>query len=429
MIKNVRSAINQFKMIEKGDKIAVALSGGADSMALLDVLLNLKEEFGFDICAAHFNHKIRKGEAERDEEFVKKYCFEKSVELFCGSADVLAYAKEKGIGTELAARKKRYDFFSKLNCDKIATAHTSSDNAETIIFNLSRGASVKGLRGIPPVRDKYIRPLIFSSGSDTRNYCLKNNIPFVSDSTNSDDKYTRNYIRHNIIPLLKEINPSFENAVLRAGLSLREDEEFISDCCEGEFEKRFKKSNLDLIGFENLPISLKKRLIYKYMVISGVEEPESIHISEVLKICSGGGKCMVKDAAVFYTQKGFLKFRKEKNTEFYAEFEEVSPEFLKKNKKINNLLLNSAIDCDKIIGNPMIRTRAPGDEIKLAGRKVTKSLKKIYNEFAVPQEDRESLPVVCDESGVIYISGIGVAERCAVSEKTEKAIVLKVQKL
>lgn len=429
MIEKVRSAIKNFNMIKSGEKIAVALSGGADSMALLDILLKLKDEFGFELCAAHFNHKIRKGEADSDEEFVREYCKNNSVELFCKSKDVLAFAEENGLGTELAARKLRYDFFSELPCDKIATAHTSSDNAETIIFNLARGSSAKGLRGIPPVRDKYIRPVIFCSGEETRNYCELKHIPFVFDSTNAEDKYTRNFIRHNIIPLLKKINPSFEDAALRAGMSLREDEEFISECCEIEFNKRFKNNNLDISDFENLPDSIKKRLIFKFLEVSGVKEPENKHINDALSICSDGGKCMVKGSAVFYTQKGLLKAETQEKTKFRACFEEISEEFLKKNKKINNLFLNNALDCDKIIGNPRIRTRMPGDKIKLSGRGVTKSLKKIYNEFAVPAEDRENLPVVCDDEGVILICGIGVAQRCAVTDQTKKAIVLKAERL
>lgn len=208
MTELVKKTIKKYSMINKGERIIVALSGGKDSMALLDILKKLENELEISVSCAHFNHCIRGEESDRDEAFVRKYCEKNNIELFCRRGDVLKFAKEKHLGTELAARELRYEFLSSLGCDKIATAHTAGDNAETMLFNLARGTSLKGMCGIPPVRDKFIRPIICLKSTETEEYCKRNSIPFVTDSTNSSDEYTRNFIRHNIIPELKK-NQSF----------------------------------------------------------------------------------------------------------------------------------------------------------------------------------------------------------------------------
>ena len=201
MKSQVLKAIERFSLLDNRN-ITVALSGGADSMALLSVLLEIKGEFSLNITAAHFNHRIRGAEADRDEAFVKEYCEKKGVELFLGSGDVPSYAKEQGLSLELAARELRYEFLKSVSKGNVATAHTASDNAETVIFNLTRGSGAEGLCGIPPKRDIFIRPLILATREQIEEYCKENDIPFVNDSTNFCDDYTRNKIRHNVIPVL-----------------------------------------------------------------------------------------------------------------------------------------------------------------------------------------------------------------------------------
>ena len=212
----VLEAVKRFALLENNVKtVTVALSGGADSMACLSVLLSLKEELGITVKAAHLNHMIRGEEALRDQEFVKKQCELLGVPLFCERADIPAIAKERGVSTELAAREVRYSFLERVNEGVIATAHTSSDNFETVLFNLARGSAIDGLCGIPPKRRIFIRPIILCTREDVEEYCKKENIPFVTDSTNLCDEYTRNKIRHNIVPIFKNLNPSVEKSVLR----------------------------------------------------------------------------------------------------------------------------------------------------------------------------------------------------------------------
>ena len=238
MLKKVNEALTRFNLLNDAKHVTVALSGGADSMALLAVLLELKDELGINkISAAHFNHQIRGSEAMRDQEFVTEFCKRNGVELFLGAADVPTFAKEQGMSLELAARKLRYEFFDGIDTDIIATAHTASDNIETVIFNITRGTALSGLGGIPTKRDRYIRPLILCTRDMIEDYCEQKGIAFVTDSTNLCDDYTRNKIRHNVISVLKEVNSSAENAVSRMTASVREDENFINGVVKVEYDK------------------------------------------------------------------------------------------------------------------------------------------------------------------------------------------------
>ena len=230
MLKKINEAVARFGLLQNAKDVTVALSGGADSMALLYALVELKDELGLQsITAAHFNHGIRGKEALRDQHFVEQQCKKLGIKLFLGSADVPAFAKENNLSLELAARQLRYQFFETLDTGLIATAHTASDNIETVLFNLTRGTALSGICGIPPKRDKYIRPLILCTRADIESYCAQKGIDFVTDSTNLSDDYTRNNIRHNVVPVLKQINQSAENAVSRMTAALREDEDFINN--------------------------------------------------------------------------------------------------------------------------------------------------------------------------------------------------------
>ena len=224
----ILKAIEQFSLIRKGDRVTVALSGGADSMSLLYALNSLKNELGISLFAAHLNHMIRGDEALRDEQFVKAECEKLGVKLFCERANIPEIAQKNGESLELCARKVRYTFLERVsNGGLVATAHTASDNLETMLFNLARGTAIDGLCGIPPKRDIYIRPLIFVTRDDVEKYCKQESVPFVTDSTNLSDDYTRNKIRHKIIPVLKEINQNAETSAVNTALNLREDASFI----------------------------------------------------------------------------------------------------------------------------------------------------------------------------------------------------------
>lgn len=433
MLKKVTEAITRFGMLQNVKHITVALSGGADSMALLYALLALKNELNIEkISAAHLNHQIRDEEAIRDQHFVTQKCQELGIELIAGSVDVPEYARRKNLSLELAARKLRYKFFESIDADIIATAHTASDNIETVIFNLTRGTALSGLCGIPPKRDRYIRPLILCTRSDVESYCAQNDIEFVTDSTNLSDEYTRNKIRHSVVPVLKSFNESAENAVSRMTASLREDEDFINNMVQKEFDKLYADGKLSIGEVASLHPAIAKRIIVKYCSIIGVDV-DNFHINAIYDICLSGGKTSLPQDKSAYTTNGMLKItdskKNEANVQFVVDIQKKNNDLFVNNQKIHNLLLKNILDCDKIVGQLVLRSRNMGDTIRLKNKKCTKTLKKLFCEYKIPLDERENLPVLCDDLGVVWIHKIGVAERCAADQNSNVIYKISVEKL
>ncbi len=433
MLKKLKEASKTFELLPNEVHVTVALSGGADSMALLDALIKLQTEFNIKkISAAHFNHNIRGDEALRDQRFVEQQCKMRNIECFTGSADVPEFAKEQGVSIELAARKLRYEFFDGINTDLIATAHTASDNIETVIFNLARGTALSGLGGIPPKRDKYIRPLILCTRNDIEEYCAQNRIDYVTDSTNLSDDYTRNNIRHNIVPKLKQLNESVEVAVSRMVQSVREDEDFINGCVDGIYNASICENGLLTRQLVIAHPSIAKRVIVRFCNERGVEL-DYYHINAIYKICLSSGKtsllhdksAIVKDGLLIITDAKL----KPANINFNVAINKKDNNFFKNNKKINSLLLKNIIDCDKIIGKLSLRTRQSGDSIRLKNKNCTKTLKKLFCEYKIPLGERENLPVLCDDLGVVWIHKIGVADRCAADENSKQIYEISIEKI
>ena len=225
----VLHALKKYNMLEKGGTVVVGLSGGADSVCLTHALWSIKDELDLTLVAAHVNHGIRGGEAQRDEDFCKAFCEKYGIEFKVLKADIPALSQQQGLGEEECGRKVRYEFFSSLAGEngKIATAHNLNDNAETLLFNLTRGTALKGAGGIPPVRDNIIRPLILTPREEIERYCADNSLSFITDSTNLKNEYTRNKIRNIIIPQLKEINSDAVSALAGFCEYAREDSVFL----------------------------------------------------------------------------------------------------------------------------------------------------------------------------------------------------------
>lgn len=432
MLKKVAEAFSRFDLLKNRGRITVALSGGADSMALLYALTELKEELNItQIEAAHFNHKIRGAEAESDQSFVASQCKKLGIKLHLGCADVPKYASENHLSVELAARKLRYDFFDTLDTDAIATAHTASDNIETVIFNLTRGTALSGLCGIPPKRDRYIRPLILCSREEIENYCKLKGISFVTDSTNLCDDYTRNKIRHSVVPILKSINNSAEIAVSRMTCSIREDEDFINAFALKKYFELCKDGKLNVADFKILHISPAKRIIAKYCADSGVEA-DNFHINQIYNLCIKCGKTSLPGNKYACVKNGVLEIvpadKHNEEVSFKVQITESDNNLFEKNKKVHNLLLKNILDCDKIIGKLVLRQKMSGDKIKLKNKNCTKTLKKLFCEYKIPIAERKVWPVICDDCGIIWVYKIGVADRCAADETSKKLYVINVDR-
>lgn len=416
---------------EEKRNITVALSGGADSMALLNVLNSLKEELGINLSAAHLNHLIRGNEADRDEAFVKEQCAKMGVPLFCERIDVPLIAKDEKQSLELAARNVRYKFLQRVSKGFIATAHTASDNLETVIYNLARGASLDGICGIPQKRGRIIRPILECTRKEVEMYCEEKGVPYVTDSTNLANEYTRNKIRHSIVPVLKEINPSVESVTFRNTRLLREDSKYLNATAEKYVFENTQKEDASLLLYDlqRFPSAIAKRVIVIYANrVCDELKLENVHIEAVLEIVKKGGKTSLPQGFVATVSSNRLHFEKggkvETEPEFNVRVEEITAENFEKLQKVNNLLLNNAFDCDKIVGKWVLRTRMSGDSIRLKNRGCTKTLTRLMSENKTPITLRDKLPVIADENGVIWVYGAGVAQRVAIGSKTQKIAVI-----
>ena len=417
LLELAERAIGENDMLKNGDRIIVALSGGADSVALLHTLISLKEKYNLTLYAAHVNHNLRGEEALRDERFVRKLCADERIELFVRSVDIRAASLKEGIGTELCGRKARYGFFGELSRRldaKIATAHTAGDNAETVLFNLIRGSGTKGLSGIAPVRDNIIRPLIYAGRDEIERFCEEKNISYVTDSTNLGDEYTRNKIRHKLIPLCKELNPDFENTVLKNCEVLRSNNSFLEEKSQEALEIARINNGYSVDKLSALEPSLRRAALYRLCLENGVE-PDYVHI-RLLDDCviSGGAVDLNKNLRAVCSQ-GYFRLI-EKCSDFAQSINialKSDLSFTYNNKKYSVSEIKSSdkdiLDVGVLDKNPVFRNRMPGDSFFLPKRRVSKSLKKLFIELKIPAEKRDTLVLLTSGSEVLWIEGIGVS--------------------
>ena len=301
MKDKVLKTIKKYNLIENGDKIVLGVSGGPDSIAMLNVLNQIrndeKNNLKFEMFVAHINHMIRE-EAIEDEKYVKEYCSKKGIEFYSKSIDVQKLANNKKIGTEEAGRIARYEFFDeileKTNSNKIAIAHNKNDKAETIIMNLMRGSGITGLKGIEEKRGKYIRPVIECDRDQIEKYCEEEQLNPRIDKTNFENDYTRNKIRNVVIPYVKrEFNPNIINTLNRLSELVKEEEEYIEKQVEKAYndlllEEKEKEIILDLKKFNKEEKVIKSRLVLYTItrLFNTSKGIEKIHIEDILKLCS-----------------------------------------------------------------------------------------------------------------------------------------------
>lgn len=316
MIKeNILNTIKKYNLIQENDVIIVAVSGGPDSMCLLDNLLCLKAELKIkEIVVAHMNHMLRE-EAKEETEYVQKYCQDKEIKCFVKFVDITSISKEQKIGTEEAGRQERYKFFDEVakevNADKIAIAHNCNDNVETVLMHMLRGSGISGLCGIKPYREgKFIRPLIKCNRKEIEEYCKEANLNPKFDKSNDDNTYTRNKIRNELIPYIqKEFNPNIIDTIDRLSELITDEEKYmekvtienynlivIEEKCKSNSENLNENSGyeklkeaiiLDLKKFNSLENIIKSRIIL-YVVkqmFNSSKGIEKIHIEDIIKLC------------------------------------------------------------------------------------------------------------------------------------------------
>lgn len=322
MKDKVIETIKKYELIQAKDKIVLGVSGGPDSITMLDILRQIREEFDFEIVVAHINHMIRK-EAIQDEEYVKKYCEKNNIKCFVKRIDVIDIANNKKIGTEEAGRLVRYEFFDEVlkqtGSNKIAIAHNKNDKVETIIMHLLRGSGLSGIKGIEPIRGNIIRPLIECKREEIEKYCDENRLEPRIDKTNFENDYTRNKIRNIVIPYIeKELNPNIIETIDRLSEVVKKEDRYLEKVALDVYDKILIKQELgqiilELKGFNEQDEVIKSRIIlYTVKKLFGSSQGiEKIHINDIIKLCNNNIgnkyltpnkkiKILVKDKKIFF---------------------------------------------------------------------------------------------------------------------------------
>ena len=433
--KQISDCLTQLGLTRQGGKVLCAVSGGADSMCLLSALLRLS----LDLSCAHFNHRLRGDESERDARFVEEFCLRNGIEFHLGYGDVAEYAAENGLGTEDAARRLRYAFLEetaiKSEASYIATAHTADDNLETMLMNLVRGAGSRGMSGIPPRRGRIIRPLLFATRGQVEEYLTQRGVSWVEDSSNATDNYTRNRVRHHIIPALHEINSSAAKHALETARLIREDDEYISSLAAAFLAEH---EGVSVIALLNLPDAVSSRVL---RIASGVKL-SAVHVRALMKLCESGSPSGELDIPGIRARREYDRLIFDGESPCCIEpFEltigetagitgtelKISSKEVEVCPEIYNSLTTFYFHIDSICGNITVRQRAVGDKIKLVGKNGSTSLKKLFIDKRIPRSQRESIPVLADDNGPIAVFGFG-ASVPHTAKQGEKALFVKIKK-
>lgn len=411
----------------RGKKILVALSGGADSVCLLMVLSALAPKHGYKLFALHVNHMIRGAEADRDEAFCRGLCKDMDVKLKVVRADIPALAKEHGQSIELCAREYRYKAFAEC-CDKnkityTATAHNANDNAETVLYNILRGSGMDGLCGIPQMRDNIIRPILGKTREDILAYLSAKNASYVVDSTNNENDYTRNYIRNVLLPAATRINSDVINSLNRLSATATHDKEYFDSVLDEVVAPKPPR----LCG---LPKALRGRAVRRIYMEECKALPESKHIQAICNSLENGGEKYIRlpnginaitcngtlrfaaaDAevpkvGVFYIREGVNRTANGTvKVELGYGYARKCLEFEEQMQRIFSVSLERT----KIKGRLYVRPRQTGDSFVV--RNINRNIKKCFIDKKVPASIRDSVPIICDDEGIVYVPYIGAADR------------------
>jgi tRNA(Ile)-lysidine synthase len=431
MISKLQNHINlNFPFLAK-KKLLLATSGGLDSMVLLHLMQNLD----FEIAIAHCNFQLRGLESFGDQDFVQEYADQHKIEIFVTQFDTENFAKDYKLSTQVAARELRYDWFYELletqKFDYILTAHHADDNLETFIINLTRGTGLDGLVGIPEENEKVIRPLLIFSRQEIAHFAKENNITWREDSSNASDKYLRNKIRHNIVPLLKELNPNFLIAFQKTQNYLQESQEMVQDASIMVYQQVAKEIDnhiyFDLKKLKQLPNF--KSYLYQWLQEFGFTAWEDIYdlvysqsgkqvFSDTFRLLKDRGFLIIKEINSEQNQEDFLVYKEEKNANLPLKI---------KFCKVADISLGSNIiifvDEDKLTFPLTLRRWEEGDSFMPFGMNgKTKKVSKFFKDEKLSLIEKEKKWLLCSNNKIVWIIGMRQDERFRI-EKTTKNIL------
>lgn len=433
-------AVQQFLLQEQiqDTPVTVALSGGADSICLLVCLLYWKKKFRLTVSALHVQHHLRGVESLRDENFCRELCQKYQVPLQVIPVDVFAYQNEKKCSLETSARDCRYQAFAEYGTGLVATAHTASDNLETLVFRLARGTGVKGMCGIPPRRDNYIRPLLQVSRKEIELFLQEQNIHFLTDSTNLKDDYSRNFIRHHMIPLFDRLTGNAVKSVCMTTDIFRQEEDFLEISAKSAYLQARQPDN-SLKDLQNLHPALQRRCIAFYLQEHQINASYQ-NIILIQKLLHHGGQAeLVRNQILARVSRNCLFLQKIHDSipeqalrigenqifsGYLIHAELVDKKNSEKFERIYRKFANSALDYDIIKKHAVLHGRKSGLYLKLSDREHRISIKKWLQ--TIPVSQRTAVHYLSDENGLLWVQGLGVAEHAVVTEQTQTMLVLHV---
>lgn len=439
VFEQVKFDIKEQELFCAGDRVIVGVSGGADSVFLLEVLVALRNEGLIDLYAVHVHHGIRGSEADEDAEFVRRVCEERSVPCLVEYVNVPAMARAEKLTPEEAGRKARYDCFRRekvrVGATKLAVAHHMDDSAETVLFNLMRGSGIKGLSGIAPVQGDIVRPLLGLRRREIEQALLERNIGWRTDSTNEELIYTRNRIRRELIPCLeRELNPEAVEHLAMTAKSLREIddhmEQTVDEWLPGEADGRLSVERL-----KNASVALQGYLIRRRLSqCGGLKDVGRNHIEAVREligkpvgkiVCLPGGRTVQRGYEELEFHAGDVPNNAE-NSSFEVSWREISGEIY---KKIRFDQYTKCFDYDMIKGNLHLRGRKTGDRIAVFADGRTQSVKEYMINARIPARDREQIPLLVSGDQVLWIVGYRASEAFRVTDETRRILLVTAKRL
>ena len=449
MMKKILDYMNKNRMFEQGDRVVLGVSGGADSICMLHLLNSLKEQLGITLYAVHVHHGIRGKEADRDADFVEKLCKQLNVPCQIFHLDIPSMAKEKKMSEEEAGRQARYQLFEKVaaetGADKIAVAHNLNDNSETVLFHLFRGSQIKGLTGIPAKRGKIVRPLLCLSRSEIEKYLSEHHIEYCTDSTNNETAYSRNKLRLEILPYIKDnINNRAEYNIVNAAESLTEVYGYIESQAATAYEE-FVVDNVLLNSAKELPLVVLKEVIRKWILnnTGKLKDITSTHVDMVEELLHNTVSKKIELPYSLILKKGYegvevegqtVKQENVKKTVFkngeICQVDNFSLSVVKEQidkENIPDLLYTKWFDCDKI-NELTLRNRLSGDYIIVDNKGSKKKLKNYFIDTKIPKEERDSILLLADGSHIVWVVGYRISEFYKVTSDTTNIIKITYDK-
>jgi tRNA(Ile)-lysidine synthase len=458
MLTQIKKWINQNHLLQKGDKVLAACSGGPDSLALVSILHHLKDEYELTLAVAHVDHMFRGAESAADAAFVAEMCKKLSIPCFQTAIDVPRYIAETGKSPQDAARILRYQYLRQvahtMGNGKIATGHHRDDQAETVLIHLLRGAGGSGIGGMKACDAGIIRPLLDVSRSQIEQYCRDNDLSPRLDSTNLQTKYRRNKIRIELIPLLeREYNVNISDAICRTAILIGDEHNYVAEAANntwpsiGQEENKLVTLNCERLNC--LHIALKREIIRRAVekIRGDLKGITFYHVEKLIELANCGqvGSLVELPGGIIarrnYTKVSFC-VQEPASPKSAASLEvplsvpgvtpipkmgiTITASLQDKNAGLRSK--NTAVfDWQEITTPLYVRLRKAGDRFQPLGMSGNKKLKDFFIDAKIPQEERDSVPIICDDRGILWIGGYRQTDRGKVTEKTTHFLQLTIQ--